>query len=279
MGLSEKLISRAKEYAYEQIDWIIHHNFRDTRGCVSLMYRGEPVYDPWMDENGINEVDPFMYYGEKKTMEFIWKILWSRDFIYEYDHREDCNRTNCKECKYTEKCNRYLLGIKGEKPLICIGVNPSTASSEVLDPTIKTIQRYLEKDDRYDGFIMLNIYPQRVTNPNKMDYSMNQEIVDRNIRCIKEVLEQYPKATIWAAWGSLIMKRPYLCECLKEIVELSVGHQWKRRGPDSKGGHPHHPLYVSNDYELEEYDINKYLEKLALVTRGNKVQKHGGKHD
>ena len=34
---------------------------------------------------------------------------------------------------YTEY--RYILGTRGEKPLICIGVNPSTAAPDALDPT------------------------------------------------------------------------------------------------------------------------------------------------
>ena len=33
---------------------------------------------------------------------------------------------------YTEY--RYILGTRGEKPLICIGVNPSTAAPDALDP-------------------------------------------------------------------------------------------------------------------------------------------------
>lgn len=259
MGLSEKLIERAKEYAFMQQDWLVHHNFMDTRECVFIQYRGKLISDPWMDEKCEKPVDPFAYYGEKKTTDFIWEILWKRDFIYEYDKREDCSRTNCKGCEYTKKCSRYSLGIKGDNPLICIGVNPSTASPEQLDPTVKTVQRYLQTDDRFDGFIMLNLYPQRATDPEDMDKSLNQEIVSRNMEYIEGILKQYPEATIWAAWGSLITKRDYLCKNLQDIVALTENHKWVCRGSISKAGHPHHPLYVSDACRFVPFDVAEYL--------------------
>ena len=36
---------------------------------------------------------------------------------------------------------RYLLGTRGKDPLLCIGVNPSTAAPDSLDPTLKSVQR------------------------------------------------------------------------------------------------------------------------------------------
>lgn len=36
---------------------------------------------------------------------------------------------------------RYILGTRGERPLICVGVNPSTAAPGDLDPTLKSVER------------------------------------------------------------------------------------------------------------------------------------------
>ena len=36
---------------------------------------------------------------------------------------------------------RYILGTRGEKPLICVGVNPSTAAPGDLDNTLKSVER------------------------------------------------------------------------------------------------------------------------------------------
>ena len=52
--------------------------------------------------------------------------------------------------------NRYTLGKSGNNPLIVIGVNPSTAEPENLDPTLRQVKsRALSMG--YDSWIMINI--------------------------------------------------------------------------------------------------------------------------
>ena len=36
---------------------------------------------------------------------------------------------------------RYILGTRGKNPLICIGINPSTAKPDALDNTLKSVER------------------------------------------------------------------------------------------------------------------------------------------
>ena len=36
---------------------------------------------------------------------------------------------------------RYILGTRGKKPLICVGINPSTAAPDDLDNTLKSVER------------------------------------------------------------------------------------------------------------------------------------------
>ena len=45
---------------------------------------------------------------------------------------------------YTEY--RYILGTRGKKPLICVGINPSTARPGALDPTLKSVERIARFD-------------------------------------------------------------------------------------------------------------------------------------
>lgn len=94
---------------------------------------------------------------------------------------------------------RYVLGIPGDKPLICFGINPSTAEPGVLDNTMKSVDR-IAKNNGFDSWIMLNIYPQRVTNPDYMNINVNDDICDENLRYIEEILSR-GDVTIWAAWG------------------------------------------------------------------------------
>ena len=51
---------------------------------------------------------------------------------------------------------RYILGTRGEKPLICVGVNPSTAAPGDLDNTLKSVERVAHHNG-YDSFIMFKV--------------------------------------------------------------------------------------------------------------------------
>ena len=51
---------------------------------------------------------------------------------------------------------RYILGTRGEKPLICVGINPSTAAPDALDPTLQSAQR-IALANGYDSFLMFNV--------------------------------------------------------------------------------------------------------------------------
>ena len=48
---------------------------------------------------------------------------------------------------------RYILGTRGQKPLICVGINPSTAAPDALDPTLQSAQR-IALNNGYDSFLM-----------------------------------------------------------------------------------------------------------------------------
>ena len=67
---------------------------------------------------------------------------------------------------------RYILGTRGERPLICVGVNPSTAAPGDLDPTLKSVER-VALHNGYDSFIMFNVYAQRATRPEDMERACN----------------------------------------------------------------------------------------------------------
>ena len=61
-----------------------------------------------------------------------------------------------------ENTHRYVLASKGIKPLVVIGVNPSTANEHKPDPTIRKVMGFAERN-KYDSFVMLNLYAQRST--------------------------------------------------------------------------------------------------------------------
>ena len=63
---------------------------------------------------------------------------------------------------------RYILGTRGSCPLICIGINPSTAAPDALDPTLQSVERIAHANG-YDSFLMFNVYAQRATRPDDME--------------------------------------------------------------------------------------------------------------
>ena len=159
---------------------------------------------------------------------------------------------------------RYILGTRGTKPLIAIGINPSTAAPDDLDNTLKSVER-IAHGNGYDSFIMFNVYAQRATDPKDMEKELNREMHRENMKAFEYVLSLSEKPDIWAAWGTIIRMRPYLPECVSDMISLGekYGARWFTCGERSKaGGHPHHPLYLRKDAQLEEFDVREYIESL-----------------
>ena len=159
---------------------------------------------------------------------------------------------------YTEY--RYILGTRGERPLICVGVNPSTAAPDHLDPTLQSVQR-IALSNGYDSFIMFNVYAQRATSPDDMDVCLHAELHRENLKAFEYALSLSEGPAVWAAWGNVIEKRDYLPSCVADMVRAARAcrARWLRCGPISKKGHPHHPLYLKGDAKLEPFDAEAYI--------------------
>ena len=113
---------------------------------------------------------------------------------------------------------RTLLGVEGPRPLVCVGINPSTAAPNHLDRTVATVER-VAKQRGFDGFMMLNVYPQRATDPDDLHTNVDLDLHEWNKRAIANFADGRD-LSIWAAWGTLIRKRTYLPGLLAEIVAL-----------------------------------------------------------
>ena len=166
---------------------------------------------------------------------------------------------------YTEY--RYILGTRGRDPLICIGINPSTAAPDDLDNTLKSVAR-IAAGNGFDSWIMFNVYAQRATRPDDMDRERNEHLHRENMKAfayiLSRVVENGVSPAIWAAWGTIIEKRPYLPDCVREMVRLGqrYGGHWLCAGKCSAKGHPHHPLYLRKDETTRAFDVEEYLKCL-----------------
>ena len=158
---------------------------------------------------------------------------------------------------------RYILGTRGKNPLICIGINPSTAQPGDLDNTLKSVER-IALGNGFDSFIMFNVYAQRATDPDAMEQECNMALHRENLEAFRYVLSISHQPAVWAAWGTIIEKRDYLPQCLRDMLAVGeeYGASWYCAGKVSKKGHPHHPLYLRKDEKIQPFDIQDYLEKL-----------------
>ena len=155
---------------------------------------------------------------------------------------------------------RYFLGSRGRNPLICIGINPSTARPDALDNTLKSVER-IALGNGFDSFIMFNVYAQRATDPDTMERRCNMALHRENLEAFRYVLSISEAPAVWAAWGAIIEKREYLADCVKDMVALGqqYGAKWYCAGAVTKKGHPHHPLYLRKDEKLKPFDVEAYL--------------------
>ena len=178
----------------------------------------------------------------------------------------DVNRRLYVPNTYSEY--RYILGTRGKNPLICVGINPSTAAPDALDPTLQSVER-IALSNGYDSFLMFNVYAQRATRPDDMEPVCNSALHEENRKAFRYLLSLSPRPAVWAAWGNIIEKRDYLMDCMRDFAAdgTAVGARWFTAGPPLKSGHPHHPLYLKRDTPLLDFDITAYLQSHSSGSR------------
>jgi hypothetical protein len=166
---------------------------------------------------------------------------------------------------YSEN-ERYSLGIKGDNPLICIGLNPSTACPNNYDNTIRRLIGILGNNEEYDSWIMLNIYPQRAKDPRDLDRQRNEDIHNKN----KQIIERYVKdnSGILCSWGASIDDRAYLRNCLIDIYDGILNRKENIRyfhiGELLINGSPGKFLFANANNELLDFDMDDYINRLRV---------------
>lgn len=154
---------------------------------------------------------------------------------------------------------RFMLGTEGQNPLICFGINPSTAVPGKLDPTVTRV-RNIAARNQFDSWLMLNIYPQISTDPKGIHHVFEPALKNENERHIEQLLSGR-SLTILGAWGSLIDSRNYFHSLLADVVKVTdaAGCRWVSLGKPLVNGHPRHPSRARNDLLLESFDMVAYL--------------------
>lgn len=255
------MVDEAKKYAWRNEDHFIHTEADGNRinDYPGFYYKQKYIINPWSKYLGNATLDPFVVYGQVAMELFIIELLSNRDVA------QLQNENTVAGWLYIgdegEGKERFVLGEIGTRNMICFGINPSTAKPEDDDKTIQRVRK-ISNEIGYDGWIMLNMYPIRWTDPKKLPKEADKYVMMKNQYIVKGILDLYPNAPIWAAWGANIDREQYLKSLLLDNTDMFKERNWLCRGKISKKGHPHHPLYVSDTEKFVPFDINEYILKL-----------------
>lgn len=145
---------------------------------------------------------------------------------------------------------RYVLGRIWDEgaTLTWIMLNPSTASASKNDPTIWQCIAFT-KAWGYDGFYVVNLFGKRSPDP-KVLRKWPDPVGPDNDKWIDWAVRQ--SATTMLAWGA---NAKYYPEREKQVVKRLVQQRrtLKCLG-HTKGGHPMHPLRLSRQLKMVEYE-------------------------
>lgn len=181
--------------------------------------------------------------------------------------------TNWLYIKDKENENRFILGENGNKIIACIGVNPSKAKPDDLDPTLKTVKS-IAISNGFDGWIMYNLYPQLSTDPDELHENIDHNLNISNQTAILKSIVNLKINTVWVAWGDLINHRDYLfysiVKLYDSLMDLELEINWKIVDEPTIKGNPKHPLYKKYSSELKEFKMNDYIEEIARPKIKNK---------
>jgi len=154
------------------------------------------------------------------------------------------------ECIFSkDRKYRYTLHHIWEesKPMAAfIGLNPSTADENQLDPTLRRIKGFASGWG-FGSFTMLNLFAFRATDPRVMKAQFEPIGPDNN----KHILDVCSTAGIiiacWGTHGSFLKRSK---KVMKLLEENSVIPKYLQM---TKAGEPSHPLYLKKDLTPKEF--------------------------
>jgi hypothetical protein len=138
---------------------------------------------------------------------------------------------------------RYWLSRRismGERTVVFVGLNPSTADAAQDDPTIRKCVGFAQRWG-YDWIYMANLYAWRATDPKRLvrfakDYSL-QAVGPNNQDALKWMTQKAD--VVVAAWG-----QTRLCDYATTLSRIVLNLPQTRCLGQNNDGTPKHPLYL-----------------------------------
>lgn len=148
-----------------------------------------------------------------------------------------------------DRVYRYWLsrtwgpGFLAGNPLVCIGLNPSTADETSDDATIRTLVAFARLWG-HDGLLMLNLFAFRATDPGELRTTAFDPIGPSNDDVLRHNCRGKKILCAWGNDGDYEGRDKAVLELLKDIgaTPMCLG--------TNKSGQPKHALYLARKTEL-----------------------------
>jgi hypothetical protein len=140
--------------------------------------------------------------------------------------------------------HRFALGRVGsppsaQNPLVVIAMNPSYADASQADKTVNTVIA-ASSQLGHDGWIMLNLYPERATKPANLK-AFDKALWAKNWAAVEDVLDTFAVSEVLSAWGD--PPNPTIRAARKHMLAAlrARGTRAYYFGDLNKSGSPPHP--------------------------------------
>ncbi|MGI5870009.1 MAG: DUF1643 domain-containing protein [Kiritimatiellia bacterium] len=148
-----------------------------------------------------------------------------------------CEFSPCRTWRYTLRHTWMNLFDEAERPIVWIGLNPSTADENQLDPTLRRVRGY-SMAWGYNTFYMLNLFAFRATDPQEMRRAIDP-VGPENDRWITELAAKSDH--VMCAWG----RHGMFLDRQRHVLELLDGLNLQCL-EKTNDGIPKHPLYLKS---------------------------------
>lgn len=129
-----------------------------------------------------------------------------------------------------------------------VGLNPSTATEATDDPTVRRCRRFAERWG-YGGFIMLNLFAFRATEPKEMKVQEHPVGSETDRYLLEGAYQSQEIVCCWGIHGHFRGRAAYVEKMLR--AEYSAKLRYLRL---VSGGTPGYPLYLPNSVKREVWN-------------------------
>jgi len=148
--------------------------------------------------------------------------------------------------RYRYSLRHRWADLFAEKAICWIGLNPSTAKEDTLDPTLNRIKGFSTAWG-YNCFFMLNLFAFRSTDPRDMMLADDPVGPDNDRLLIETAHRCGVVVAAWGVHGEYQDRANQVCRLLEGVPLMAIGV--------TQAGAARHPLYTRADSKLTAYKL------------------------